>query len=117
MSATLFLHVANIRYPENERGRNCLSSSICLQVLNADVQPRSYWAVVNDAQAVSLQVSIVASVLEMHNLLLTGGVGVQSVLMLVVALICFGQVFVRHITGMLCIHLHSFSHLLQDEFL
>ena len=70
-----------------------------VQVLNADVQPRSYWAVVSDAQAVSLQVSIVASVLEMHNLLLTGGVGVQSVLLLVVALICFGQVFVRKITG------------------
>jgi hypothetical protein len=72
-----------------------------LQVLNADVQPRSYWAVVSDAQAVSLQVCIVASVLEMHHLLLTGGVGVKSVLLLVVALILFGQVFVRHITGVM----------------
>ena len=76
-------------------------SSPHVQVLNADVQPRSYWAVVNDAQAVSLQVSIVTSVLEMHNLLLTGGVGVQSVLLLVVALICFGQVFVRHILSLI----------------
>jgi hypothetical protein len=73
---------------------------VCVQVLNADVQPRSYWAVVIDAQAVSLQVSIVAAVLQMHSLLLTGGVGVLPVLALVVALISFGQVFVRHITGM-----------------
>lgn len=72
---------------------------MCVQVLNADVQPRSYWAVVSDAQAVSLQVSIVASVLEMHHLLLTGGIGIQAVLLLVVALICFGRVFVWRITG------------------
>lgn len=72
-----------------------------MQVLNADVQPRSYWAVVSDAQAISLQVSIVASVLEVHSLLLTESVGVQSVLLLVLALICFGQVFVRLFTGMM----------------
>jgi hypothetical protein len=75
------------------------NAELNVQVLNADVQPRSYWAVVNDAQSVSLQVSIVTSVLQIHFLLLTGGIGVAPVLTMVMALICFGQVFVRRITG------------------
>ena len=46
-----------------------------------------------------MQVSIVTSVVQVHLLLHQGAVGVRTVLMIVLTLICIGQVLVRSITG------------------
>lgn len=70
-----------------------------LQILNADVEPRRYAAVVKDAQSVSLQVSIVTSAVQVHLLLHRGDVGCITILLLVMGLICIGQGLVRNLTG------------------
>lgn len=63
------------------------------------MEPRRYAAVVKDAQSVSLQVSIVTSAVQVHLLLYSGHVGFITILLLVVGLICIGQVLVRNVTG------------------
>lgn len=77
----------------------CIDVYVPVQVLNAAVEPRRYWPVVSDAQSVSLQVSIVGSVRVIHLLLHTERVGVDTVLLLVLALIVVGQMIVRKLTG------------------
>ena len=66
------------------------------------MRPRSYWQVVQDAQAVSLQVSIVAATVEVFMLLQRSSTSIASVLWSVLALVVAGQVLMRALDGVLC---------------
>jgi Phosphatidylinositol N-acetylglucosaminyltransferase len=68
-------------------------------VLNADVRPRSFWQVVEDAQAVSLQVSVVVASAEIYLLLRSGRASTVAILWTVVALTTLGQVLIRQASG------------------
>jgi hypothetical protein len=71
-----------------------------MQVLNADVKPRSYWQVVADARAVSLQVSITVASVEVF-LMLQRGVPVAAILVAVVAIVGAGQLLIWALSGRL----------------
>lgn len=74
-----------------------------MQVLNADVRPRSYWQVVRDAQAVSLQFSIVTATVEVFLLLQSRATVVPNLLFYALATVAAGQVVLRTIAGVMCI--------------
>jgi hypothetical protein len=77
------------------------------QVLNADVRPRSYGQVVHDAQAVSLQVSIVVATVEVFLLLQTRSEYTCTILYSVLAVVAAGQVLLRTIAGAALLRMHA----------
>jgi hypothetical protein len=76
---------------------------VVLQVLNADVRPRSYWQVVSDAQAVSLQVSIIVATVEVF-LMLQKSVPVTTILLAVLAIVGCGQLLIWALSGVKSSH-------------
>ena len=63
------------------------------------MRPRSYWQVVQDAQAVSLQVSIVAATVEVFLLLQRSAASIRAVLAVALGFVLAGQVLVRLLDG------------------
>ena len=77
----------------------CHHAKSTLQVLNESVRERSYWQVVHDAQAVSLQVSIVTATVELFLILQTRTSVVPDVLLYVLATVAVAQVVLWTVAG------------------
>lgn len=95
-------NLSNSKDAEMSSALNRIVCSCCcaMQVLNADVKPRSYWQVVADARAVSLQVSITVASVEVF-LMLQRGVPVAAILVAVVAIVGAGQLLIWALSGRL----------------
>lgn len=92
-------------YPVLWKGNSvsdCHTADSFLQrlVLNATVRQRSYWQVVRDAQAVSLQLSVVLSCVEVFFYLLNDWASPSAVLAATLFIIVAGQVLIRLVAGL-----------------
>jgi hypothetical protein len=85
-----------------------------VQVLNATVRSRNYWQVVSDAQAVSLQVSIVLASIEVFLFLHYQWGSPKGVLALTISVILAGQLLVRWAAGASAM-LHSQHAVAEDR--